>query len=1240
MAKKRVKPRGKARRGPKAHPVVIEPTVLPSCLSASKPDIRPISPPALGPPSSPPSLSPVLRIGFDKVVVPSTAANTPPPGIDQRHVPYPSSIFAHYSDEIAKAREDTIKDQIASAEGAVPLVWVQKGLVQQYSVKVVNCYLRSTHLRYLSHHYPHVRLVADRVQFHYDHPLLRIERQWAEDAAIAYINRLASKYSVVPDLATKTLVVDIGGNPNRHHHAHRPIHSCNPVFSSTDAFRKYQAPAGALTCSHLVEKCTCVTPIAYLSVHSLYYFSPDVISQLVSRTVLKVAVCVVHEFRDAYGSFCEGEAVYHMVSPTTVSMSVTGASSAYVHSNLGWLKAGSFMTQDGSKLVWTKVSTFGSNSVYCFTLTSDRVLDEHPVVYDLRPAVEDDNYYGDVSLSSVESSALGTTAGDVIHIPDCRLYSWGSFLFIYKRTQKVNLMCPKKLVSVVAAWVMGKPRSPGTFQSCLTHFRFQARSYNIPTEACGQAVFAACVLGFVQNLEFETGMMHSVIKPCQKVIDVHSKALTQTYSGVWTENQVLAMGVAAGVGGIATVAASSILGGPVAGAVTAAALVGSAAIGAVVTAVGYNTDHVQQTAESIFRAYGSRAESHRTNNEAQTVVVPLPKKFSLPSTIPNQTVEQLCNRAVLDSTAVLDISACDSTANHDEVRKNDPLVASAIVSSMGTPVVPARSFISELAATTTRVLKKGPIDTGCVSQVYLDKFETWLFTPATLARLGFEQNSVRPMRFDDWNSNYPLSQQETHRRALSEFISGTSSRPKADQRSLFVKIESLAKSTMEDLNISSKLCPRAIQSGTSEHNVVTGPFFKALSKHVAAVWNVVNKKGPMYTSGASAEDIGSTIHYMTTEHQFHMEGDFDRFDSTIHRRLLIIAARLYQFLGADAVVIATCLNGISTFGRTKLGIKYSVDGGRKSGDHDTSIGNTLIQCCAMMFCYCEALECGVDALIENHQFSMVALGDDNYVSGSRSLEVVDIKSRLLALGLELSPVFYPPDVAPHMVTFCSSIVLPCLHPDGSQAHVLSTPIGRGIAKGGWSVDPTVPVDSLARASAIANSTTMAHVPFLRMLWKRVMELTRGVEAAPTDKSTLHKAKVSVAHECDAMTWHYVEQRYGLTPQHEAEYAALLASVTSLPCVVDYAPLKAAMVVDGIDVSYDVPNAPFSHVTTLFLPDLTSNCETCSRPTTSGIRDCCSCPGHYRRIFVPVASLERAVDGSYITSESSLIGPHL
>lgn len=534
------------------------------------------------------------------------------------------------------------------------------------------------------------------------------------------------------------------------------------------------------------------------------------------------------------------------------------------------------------------------------------------------------------------------------------------------------------------------------------------------------------------------------------------------------------------------------------------------------------------------------------------------------------------------------IEVPDPTATNERMDLPGPLVAEGICSTVSPPIVPSNTAASMISSLVERVLKPTALDTGELSERMMAFLRAWALNPVNFEQMGFTKDCVKPLSFEEWNLRFPASQQQVHIGAKRDLESGNFVPHRINERGGFYKSEKLMKAGLEG---PSSYSPRCIQSGTPHHNVLTGPFTVAFADYLSQVaWSVKNGSGLIYTSKASSEELGAavTAGLDRCASAAVLEGDYNRFDTTIHELWLKFEADFYKACGASDSVYRSFLAGITKKGRGKFNIKYKVRGGRCSGDPQTSCGNTLIQGIALVFCFViwdlylqeqagkQPVLATYKDIVSRYNLTSLLLGDDNYTVVEQSMaDGMPLVEIMRMLGLDLDLKIHIGPAAPYTATFCSARFYPT-----DDGLVLAPPIGRGLCKSGWYIiDPTQPepnVRGMLRADAISRSRDCAHVPFLREYWRRTAELTQGTQAVfnrEMKRTALHNAHTVVSHQANEATWDMVREVYDLTPADEAEYAKALNSITELPCVLDRIWMERAAKIDGMIKEDDDATCP-------------------------------------------------------------------
>jgi len=814
-----------------------------------------------------------------------------------------------------------------------------------------------------------------------------------------------------------------------------------------------------------------------------------------------------------------------------------------------------------------------------------------PVHLDLSGSLGVTTHYGEVSLGAVtNNAAVASSVGEIIKVQNMRVYSWGSFVFLLDLDTSVSMLAPKGMVGDMAMYVMGRPRTPDSFRNCCSYARTVCKKYNMPPELVVKAGYAATALGFVENVVMELSVMNSVIRPMIPLIDAHSSALEFKFQPKITWKKLVATVIAVGaLGGAAAVAVSS---WPVIGAAAAAAI--AAGSGLVAAAGAAAAAHIRSR-KDVFASY----KKDRSANPLKDRSVPI-TSAPLPSTPPAKTIEEILATPI-DPMCKLQVRDAYATK---ETKAPNTIVPGGIVSTVSPPIVPENSAHSSLSAIVGRILKLQ----GCKTEDFdWIQFKAWeLYWDRHILKLfpSMQPGEMADTLFHVWNARFPAHQQKRHlvayRIVLSEGLS------KSDNSvGMFVKVEGNSKSTTDEVP---SFTPRAIQSRKAAHNVETGPHMHAFSRLMKHDWNPRRKYGLVYSSGLTAEQIGGYFDdsFRLIEEPECIEGDYERYDASVHGKKLKKEAKVHQTLSRNPNIEKALLRSIFTVGYDKFGNKFASDGERHSGDSNTSNGNTLNQGMDVVFCAAvqqvprpEFTGTGLDLerqirawvltmpdpeqVFEKTQLRALLLGDDSLLLFKKgTIDVTKFTLSLRGLGHELEAKKYQGEHDIRLyATFCSARFYP-VQASGQRKVILAPPIGRVMARAGYFTNPpkNIPLASLVRGDATSRMQDASGIPFLRPYWKRILALTKGVKAAKVRRDNQFLIHTSRAYEPSAETYAHVEELYGLTRKDEEKWISDLGKIKELPHCLDRTMFARAFELDGmpvdgpsVHVPAEVPNIP-------------------------------------------------------------------
>lgn len=202
-----------------------------------------------------------------------------------------------------------------------------------------------------------------------EHLLLHYSRRWLEEDALMNLSRLGVGK-----------VVDIGGTPNRAGRVAAELkmryHSVNPLIDSSDLVRELErASRHFSTCGCMgqspARSCSCSTADGLLMVHTVYYFTPQELFDMIRRTRKNVAMVIAHRFDDMCGNIPIGtDESWYEVQGDIVEMQVRGNSHPYNHSSLFWMTGTGGITVKGGTLAWSQVKSAFGAVMYTFTTSA------------------------------------------------------------------------------------------------------------------------------------------------------------------------------------------------------------------------------------------------------------------------------------------------------------------------------------------------------------------------------------------------------------------------------------------------------------------------------------------------------------------------------------------------------------------------------------------------------------------------------------------------------------------------------------------------------------------------------------------------------------------------------------------------------------------------------------------------------------------------------------------------------
>lgn len=1035
-------------------------------------------------------------------------------------------------------------------------------VVQHRRTHVIDYSLTNAQIREFRRANPSLNLAVKKYADDHPHPLLNDERSRLEKFAYSFLQT---------EFGNEVKVIDIGGNPKRHHtHQRNNVWSCCPILDGPDLFRDFFNRKVTRKCRHTVQECCCLDPDVYLSVDSIYYLSPLDIANLCLKSSKNFLLAVHHVFNDAFGSFAAGEAKYIMKSRTVVSMSVLGNGMPYEHSNLHWMHDNVFHFEHQGKtctLAWIPLLTKAYTVITMFKVFPGKLAGRPSSTCDFGQALAEPTFYGSSNLSSaLNQKAEVAVPGEIADFHNVDIYSWGSFIILTRPGTVSSFITPKSFVNDIAAYCAGRRRTPDSLMNAIAYARTSAKRFNFPSELASSSIMLCAALGFVMHLPLELAILHSVIKPMKALSVAHEDALNFKFKHVFTWKQVaIAVAIGCATVGVASacVVAPHLL-APAAKALTA----------------GLST----VAAYKLVKSYSQRHPAPYAQYCDDRSSLPLANRsISLKTTVVLPATDVLSNQSELMAREI-DITAAIQPG--DEFQKHAqpvPQIAAGIVSTVSIPIVPSANATSSLAAIITRQIKPQGIHLTSGEPDLVAELNEYV----TLHHDEFSHNTVDnpivPSDFSDWLKQFTASQAKRLARARSDLNAAYDER--ANEHGPFPKLEGLQKSDTQGL---SSLDPRLILACHDKHNVQTGPFFKSASKAMCSIFNPSVPFGFVYTSGLDAEQIGRYFaESFQNSRRVVAEGDFVRFDSSIHAGLIRIENGYHQRCGAPQYVVDSLERSVNTTGTDRFNNRFVVLGTRPSGAPNTSCGNTLIQIFAETFCLARQIRRPGQPLPSPrevwHAFEVrgLVLGDDSLLVLNEFFLPQQYVDDLFKLGLHMEMKIHSGPQMHYEATFCSSRFYPVTRSDGIDCVVLAPPIGRVLAKAGYYTAPPALIDPLRLVKGDATSRHQSShcIPFLNEYWKHSLRLSNHVDAwcsADMKRRDKYNAQLDAKYKPNNETWAMIDHLYGLTKDDLVVFDRALSQINSLPHILDMTMFSRAFSVDSASPNRDENLPPVCH----------------------------------------------------------------
>lgn len=921
-------------------------------------------------------------------------------------------------------------------------------------------------------------------------------------------------------------LVDIGGNPSRHASHKRKIWSLAPTLCAADAVRNSKWNANMLVCNHRLEDlCNCGGPVdTYISIHSLYYLTPTAVLKALISCNSKTLYASVHRYRDPFGTKCLGEIKYSIDQHQMVFSQTAGNATPYSHNMCLWWETPYFV-ENGKAMAWSIITEIGDTTIYKFVEAPANL---PPAVtrrhMPLREAVADTNYIGAINYQPLQLVGSGEKPVNLeyLAVDKMTIFSCGTHLIVgVDRPSPI----PKQLLTQMNVAMAYKARNMETFQFAVTVARNLIKKVNVSDEHVEGVIQWAPVLAF-SFLDSQERTLISMLWDKASSFKTYNELINFTpdwVSIIWQRVRPYMLGISTNIIVLLWVFRRHIY---------------------------YKLRNKYYYALGIWSIWCYTKLFGKRPPEATVRRILYPGNV-----VHNDICYEGTPVSPLAPKAAVSVNPALHTSNFG-CRPKHGATLCGISFAQRMPVQPRACVHNEFLAVRNRVTMPVGVTIPLVvggktaAQHIEDAWEE--LTRDTMEDIweslkpvhGYEPRSVR---YSEWLKRFPKARREAFLKARS--TSDVLEEGDYASRKSFVKREFLLKIDDEGPY---DLSPRLIQGAKELFQSDTGPWTLGLSKYVAKTWSVDLDSPVIYTSGLTSNELGdlfyTTVMYYITTHGSCVvfEDDFSFFDGSITLPAVKYKLKLYNKFHPPKRTARALSKQVECRGKTPHGVKYKDEAKTKSGDGDTSVGNTIYNQSVHLHTIKKSSKKTAKEVYDN--MTTIVLGDDNLMITHLSFAqyIADAEPLLRQLGLV--PKMKRVDDW-RLAEYCSGWFYP-----SSSGYVYGPKIGRTLTKSAWSRQPEANPQAWAKAVALGLKRDTAHIPITRALVARVLELTENVDARAyydfDHVDTLrckYKPHSTVASTATAETFEFLYLQYGVT-EHEVKQAEeLIMTTRELPC---------------------------------------------------------------------------------------------
>jgi hypothetical protein len=717
------------------------------------------------------------------------------------------------------------------------------------------------------------------------------------------------------------------------------------------------------------------------------------------------------------GTLYDGELCYNIQHDGRLNVFASGNTMSYLDDPLFYSQQ-TIKVYKGLHLVYNNVATVGNLVVRKYQILRG----DAPTVPRITDFIDNIHNYEEITnIDAVKHEML-----DRLNLKSARAYSFGPFV-VFVGSDDASVTVPKSLISLLLRSITLQPRNEGTFNNLRSRAQQWLRDdkeHYIPPSKTSLVMLAAVVYSFYSTIHAESQMLSQNINQSVAEVNRINLLLKMQNPKPWFETLKDYLVELCGNTMLVYIFHRFLLNFPKALQLLHPKL--QPFVLKMLTIPYYK--HVIKTcflaAVAVPTVKHFWPETMIDRRPMLDVLAHYGRTFNslkLPSGVYKYFTKVLPRKTFNTPYSPMRENSSLEYVNEPEPKQQYVNVCGPVVADC-IPVVPASNQQNEIIAIRNRIVLKTPKPDEKVWRDLRSRLTTDMYEKA----FHFIQE-FKPANFKKWLAQFPKATQNRllKTKELMDSIGPAGHRDFI--RKMFIKAEKLDWNNLAEPEEKS---PRAISSVSDMANLMLGPSMMGYTKHQKRALHgdpkdfMQKNHQIIYCAEFTPEAIGKMVAHAHNEGlQYVYENDHTRFDAHVNKYAIELESWLYTRAGLKGHALDAFKAQRSTVGYSRHGVKYSVEATRKSGDPNTSIGNSMINAITMYYALDIAYSSnkGIKHGLRDVKFLMLVMGDDNLLLTNHPLDMPKTNTVLTQLG------FTPKFCERNLITeaeFCSSRFVP------------------------------------------------------------------------------------------------------------------------------------------------------------------------------------------------------------------------